>query len=63
MKKELKILAVKEKLEVLGSRIREMEEKGEEQMLLKAQQEFNKLAKQRSTYEKDEGGGIILNEP
>ena len=63
VKKELKILAVKEKLEVLGSRIREMEEKGEEQMLLKAQQEFNKLAKQRSTYEKDEGGGIILNEP
>lgn len=62
VKKELKILAVKEKLETLGSRIREMEEKGEEQMLLKAQQEFNKLAKLRSTYEKDEGSGIIFNE-
>lgn len=63
VEKELKILAVKEKLEDLESQIREMEEKGEDQKLLKAQTEFNKLAKLRSTYEKDNGGGIILNEP
>ena len=62
VKKELKILAVKEKLEVLESQIREMEEKGENEMLLKAQQKFNELAKLRSTYEKDQGSGIILNE-
>ncbi len=62
VKKELKILAVKEKLESLQSQIREMEEKGEEEKLLKAQNEFNKLAKLRSTYEKDEGSGIIFNE-
>lgn len=62
VKKELKILAVKEKLEGLQSQIREMEEKGEEEKLLEAQNEFNKLAKLRSTYEKDEGSGIIFNE-
>ncbi len=62
VEKELKILAVKEKLEDLESQIREMEEKGEDQKLLKAQTEFNKLAKLRSTYEKDEESGIILNE-
>jgi len=63
VQKELKILAVKERLEVLQSQIREMEEKGESTKLLKAQNEFNKLAKMRSTYEKDDGGGIILSEP
>lgn len=63
VEKELKILAVKERLEVLQSQIREMEEKGESSKLLEAQKEFNKLAKMRSTYEKDEGSGIILNEP
>ena len=63
VQKELKILGVKERLEVLQTQIREMEEKGESTKLLKAQKEFNELAKIRSTYEKDEGGGIILNEP
>lgn len=63
VKKELKILAVKERLEILQSQIREMEEKGDKEKLLEAQNEFNKLVKMRSTYEKDEGGGIILNEP
>jgi DNA primase len=62
VKKELKILAVKEKLEVVGSQMREMEEKGEKGKLLEAQNKFNKLAKLRSTYEKEAGGGIILNE-
>lgn len=63
VKKELKILAVKEKLETLGFQMREMEEKGEVSKLLKAQNEFNRLAKLRSTYEKDEESGIILSEP
>jgi len=63
VKKELKILSVKERLEILQSQIREMEEKGDKEKLLEAQNEFNKLVKMRSTYEKDEGGGIILNEP
>lgn len=63
VEKELKILATKERLEVLQSLIRELEEKGDEEQLLKAQKEFNDLAKKRSTYEKDSGGGIILNEP
>lgn len=63
VKKEITILGVKERLEVLQSQIREMEEKGESKKLLEAQNEFNELAKMRSTYEKDEGHGIILNEP
>lgn len=62
VKKELKILTVKEDLEVLQNQIREMEEKGESSKLLEAQNEFNKLAKLRSTYEKDEESGIILRE-
>ncbi len=63
VKKELKILAVKEKLEILQSQIREMEDKGDKKKLLEAQNKFNRLAKIRSTYEKDEVSGIILNEP
>ena len=62
VKKELKILAVKEKLEILQSQIREMEEKGDKNKLLEAQNKFNKLVKMRSTYEKENGSGIILNE-
>ncbi len=63
VKKEVTILGVRERLETLQSQIREMEEKGESTKLLEAQKEFNTLAKIRSTYEKDEGRGIILNEP
>ena len=63
VKKEITILGVKERLEVLQSQIREMEEKGESNKLLKAQKEFNSLAKLRSTYEKEERHGIILSEP
>lgn len=63
VEKELKILAVKEELEILGSQIRELEEKGDKKGLLKAQEKFRKLAQLRSTYEKDKRNGIILNEP
>lgn len=63
VKKKLKILSLKERQEELQIQIRELEEKGDEKLLLKALQEFDKLAKQSSTYEKEEGSGIILNEP
>ncbi len=63
IKKKLKILSLKERQEELQIQIRELEEKGDEDMLLKALQEFDKLAKQSSTYEKEGGSGIILNEP
>jgi DNA primase len=62
VKKELKILSVKEKLKILASQMRESEEKGEEKKLLIAQNEFNKLAKSLSGYEEEDGGGLILNE-
>lgn len=63
IKKKLKILSLKERQEELQIQIRKLEEKGDEDMLLKALQEFDKLAKQSSTYEKEGGSGIILNEP
>jgi len=62
VKKELKIQTVKEKLKLLASQIRETEDKGDKNKLLKAQNEFNKLAKSLSGYEEEDGGGIILNE-
>ena len=60
--KELKIHTVKEKLKLLASQMRETEESGEADKLLKAQNEFNKLAKSLSGYEEERGGGLILNE-
>jgi DNA primase len=62
VKKELKIHSAKEKLKLLAAKMREMEEKGDNQQLLKAQNEFNKLAKSLSGYEEENGSGIILNE-
>jgi DNA primase len=62
IKKELKIHTVKEKLKLLASQMREAEEKGESEKLRKIQDDFNKLAKSRSGYEEEDGGGLILNE-
>ncbi len=62
IEKELKILSVKEKLKLLASQMRETEEKGDSKKLLKAQNEFNKLAKTLSGYEAEDGGGVILSE-
>ena len=62
VRKELKIHTVKEKLKLLASKMRETEEKGATGDLLKAQNEFNKLAKSLSGYEEDDGGGLILKE-
>jgi DNA primase len=60
--KELKIHTVKENLKILTSQIREMEESGETEKLLEAQNKFNKLAKSLSNYEEEDGRGVILNE-
>ncbi len=62
VKKELKIHTVKEKLKLLASQMRETEESGDKDKLLKAQNEFNKLAKSLSGYEEEDGGGLILRE-
>ncbi len=62
VEKELKILQVKGKLKILATEIRNSEEKGEKEKLLKAQNKFNKLAKSLSGYEEGDGGGIILRE-
>ena len=62
VKKELKIQTVKEKLKLLASQMRETEESGDKERLLKAQNEFNKLAKSLSGLGQEDGGGIIFNE-
>jgi DNA primase len=62
VKKELKILKIKENLKFLASQMHEMEEKGNRSKLLKAQNEFSKLTKMLSGYEEEGGGGIILSE-
>lgn len=50
--KELKILTVRQKLNSLVSQIKDLEEKGEKNQLLKAQNKFNKLATTLSELEK-----------
>lgn len=63
VKKELKILEVKANLKLLALEMRNLEETGEKEKLLKAQNKFNKLASSLSGYEESEVGGIILSEP
>lgn len=62
VKKELKILEVKANLKLLAQEMRNLEESGEKEKLLKAQNKFNKLASSLSGYEESEVGGIILSE-
>jgi DNA primase len=62
VKKELKIHTVKEKLKLLAAQMRETEESGDKDKLLKAQNEFNKLAKSLTGLDQEGGGGIIFNE-
>jgi hypothetical protein len=61
VKKELKILEVKANLKLIAIEMRNLEESGEKEKLLKAQNKFNKLAKSLSGYEESEVGGIILS--
>ena len=63
VKKELKILWIKEKLIILASEMRRYEESGEKDKLRDSQNKYNKLARIRAGYEEEESGGIILNEP
>ncbi len=60
--KELKILMIKKELKALAAEMRDMENLGEKEKLLKAQNKFTKLTKTLSGYEEEEVGGIILNE-
>lgn len=62
VKKELKILSIKENLIITAAEMRRFEESGEKDKLLKAQNKFNKLAKNLAGYEESEEGGIILSE-
>lgn len=63
VKKELKILWIKEKLIILAAEMRRYEESGEKDKLRDSQNEYNKLARIRAGYEEEESGGIILSEP
>lgn len=60
--KELKILKIKTGLKALAAEMRDMEQFGEKEKLLKAQNKFTKLTKTLSGYEEQDGGGIILSE-
>lgn len=60
--KELKILGVKENLKKLATQIHNLEEMGEADNLLTAQNKFNKLAKKLAGYEEEDGEGIIVKD-
>ena len=62
IKKELKILTIKDNLKLLTTQMRETEAKGDKEKLLKAQNQFNKLAKKLSHLDDDTESGIILSE-
>ncbi|HJY98509.1 MAG TPA: DNA primase [Patescibacteria group bacterium] len=62
VKKELKILIIKGSLLVTAAEMRRYEETGESKKLLKAQDKFNKLAKNLAEYEEGDKGGIIFGE-
>jgi DNA primase len=62
IQKELRIVTLKDNLKSLATLMRELEEKGEEDKLLKAQNQFNKLAKTLSNLDQEGGGSIIFNE-
>lgn len=62
VKRELKILELRRKIEVEGAKIREFEESGEKGKLKKAQEKFGVLTNTLSELEEESGGGIILQE-
>ncbi|HET7098979.1 MAG TPA: DNA primase [Patescibacteria group bacterium] len=61
VKKELKILNVKENLKKIAVEMRALELSGDKEKLLKVQEKFNKMAKSLSGYEESEASGIILS--
>jgi DNA primase len=62
VQKELKILGIKDNLKLLTLSMREFERTGEKDKLLKAQNEFNKLAKNLASIDAAASSGIIFNE-
>lgn len=63
LQKELRIVTLKDNLKILAIEMREMEDSGEEDKLLKAQNQFNKLAKMLANLDQEGGGSIIFSEP
>ncbi len=63
VQKELRILSTKDNLKLLATQMRSLEESGDKDGLLAAQNKFGKLAKKLSGYTESDGGGIILKEP
>jgi DNA primase len=62
VQKELKILGIKDNLKLLTISMREFEKSGEKDKLLKAQNEFNKLAKSLASIDTTSDSGIIFSE-
>jgi DNA primase len=62
VQKELKILGIKENLKFLTISMREFEKSGDKDKLLKAQNEFNKLAKSLASLDAATESGIIFGE-
>lgn len=62
VQKELKILGIKDNLKLLTISMREFERTGEKDKLLKAQNEFNKLAKSLASIDVTADSGIIFSE-
>jgi len=62
VQKELRILGIKDNLKLLTISMREFEKTGEKDKLLKAQNEFNKLAKGLASIDAAASSGIIFNE-
>lgn len=62
VKKELKILLVKEKLKNLTLKMRDFEKNDEKEELLKAQNRFNKLVNKLSSINSTVGSGVIFDE-
>jgi len=60
--KELSVISIRHKLEELGVKIRELEEKKDFDKLVKFQEKFKELAEKLSKYEEDSSRGIILQE-
>ena len=62
VQKELKILGIKDNLKLLTLSMREFEKSGDKDKLLKAQNEFNKLAKSLASLDAASVSGIIFSE-
>jgi len=60
VKRELKIMELRRKLEVYSAKIREFEEEGEKEKLLDAQKKFSNLTKVLAELEQQEQASIIL---